>query len=105
MIKRPGAIALSALTACVVVAALIVVGWFLYWHLAESSQNHRYEVNTHSQQYQAALVSQERDRVQGFDAAVDPGQKANIKATFCAAYRDVTQPPDDLLQDVVRICD
>ncbi len=82
---------------------LSVGGWQLHWWAAQSTQNHMYDINTHSQQYQSGLVSAERDRAQGWDAATDTGQKANIKATFCAVYADLTQIPNDLAQDAARL--
>lgn len=89
----------------VVVAIAIVVGaWTGYWWIARQSQNNRYDVNQHSQQYQGALVSQERDRVQGWDAATDPAQKRQIADTFCAVYETLTQPPTDLVEANARIC-
>jgi hypothetical protein len=88
----------------VVAAALIVGAWFGYWALAGRAQTNRYEVNTNSQQYQGGLVSQERDRIAGYDAAIDPAQKAQIKTTFCQVFPDLKPAPDDLVQGSARIC-
>lgn len=96
--------ALAVVGATLAAVLLCVGGWYGYWHLAKAGQNNRYDVNTHSQQYQAALVSQERDRVAGYDAATDPAQKQQIKATFCAVYLDLTQVPADLSAAHARIC-
>jgi len=71
--------------------------WFGYWALAKKSTSNQYDVNTHNQQYQAGLVSQERDRVQAYDTAVDPAQKQQIKLTFCQVYPNLSPPPADLV--------
>lgn len=100
------------------VAAICVGGWFAYWKLAGSAQSDRYKVNTHSQQYQSGLVSQERDRVQAYDqlgtaiAAVkdpatktaDRAQQDQIRETFCQVYADLQNTPTDLTQAHARIC-
>jgi hypothetical protein len=91
------------LLAVLLAVAIAVGGWAVYWRLAGSSQNHRYEVNTHSQQYQAGLESQARDDAQGFDIATDPGQRAQIRMRFCATYPQLTQPAADLTADAARI--
>lgn len=99
--------------------AICVGGWFGYWALAGHSQTRRYEVNTQSQQYQASLVSQERDRVVGYDQlttaiagttdatikAADQEQQDSIKSTFCAVYADLKPPTTDLLEAQSRICE
>jgi len=95
-------------TAVVVVGLLIFAGvcaggWFLYWHLAESSQNNRNTVNTHSQQWQAALIASERDRMQGWTAAVAPEQKTYLKNTFCADYLNLTDIPTDVQHDATLL--
>lgn len=88
----------------VIIAVVGVGGWFLYWTLALKGANNQYNVNTHTQQYQAGLVQQLRDKQQGYDLATDPAQKANFKQTFCAMYPDLTQPPNDLIDANIRIC-
>ena len=92
------------LAAAVTLAGLVFGGWLAYWAIAGHGQTRRYEVNTHSQQYQAGLVSQERDRVTAYDVAVDPAQKRQIKVTFCQVYPDLAPPPDDLIIAHDRIC-
>lgn len=93
-----------------IIAAILVValcatgGWFGYWWMAKASQNNRYDVNTHSQQYQAGLIAQLRDKAAGWDAAVDTAQKTQIAESFCALYVDLTQPPSDLQSAHIRIC-
>jgi hypothetical protein len=87
---------------------LIVVGfigaWFLYWELALKGADNRYEVNTKTQQYQSALVQAQRNRVAGWDMAVDEAQKKNIAQTFCTMQLDLTQVPADLAAAQTRIC-
>ena len=95
---------LTMLVVSFTAAAVLVACWFGYWALSRKATDNRYDINTHSQQYQASLVSQERDRVQAYDAAVDPAQKANVKATFCQVYLTLTQPPADLASAHDRIC-
>jgi hypothetical protein len=89
----------------IIVAAAVLAGlWFEGWALAGQAQSNRYGVNTNSQQYQAGLVAQERDRIAGYDVAVDVAQKAQIKVTFCQVYSDLKPAPDDLISASARIC-
>lgn len=92
------------LVGVIVVVALAVGGWFLYWGIARANQDQQYQVNTNSQQYQQSLIQQEQDRVQGYDAASDTAQKQQIASTFCAVYQDITHPTPDLMQAQARIC-
>jgi len=85
-------------------AAILVGGWFAYWQIAKAGQSARYDVNTHSQQYQAGLVAQERDLITGYDAATDPGQKAQIRSQFCAIYLQLNPATPDLSLAHDRIC-
>jgi len=86
------------------VVGLIFGGWYAYWAIARASTSNRYDVNTHNQQYQAGLVAQERDLVQGYDAAQDPAQKSQIKQQFCSIYQSVNPPPSDLVSAASRLC-
>lgn len=99
-----GQIAFGVIVAIVVVVALSVGGWYLYWFLNEQGTANQNQVNIRSQQFQSGVISSERDRVAGYDAAVDPAQKANIKQTFCTMYLDLTPPPEDLIVANARIC-
>lgn len=83
---------------------LLVALWFGSWALKRANTTQQYKVNTNNQQYQAGLVSQERDRVVGYDDATDPGQKAQIKSTFCVVYLTLKPAPEDLVQANSRIC-
>jgi hypothetical protein len=97
----------NALTVALVAAtavALMTACWFGYWALDRQATSNRYSNDTHNQQYQSGLVSQERDRVQGYDTATDPAQKQQIKATFCQVYPTLDQPPADLVSAHARIC-
>lgn len=94
----------TAVAVFVAVVVLCTGGWLLYWRLALAGQNNQYNVNTHSQQYQAGLIAQERDRIAGYDAAIDPAQKQQIKTSFCQVYPDLTQPPIDIQSAHARIC-
>lgn len=96
--------ALLVVAAAVVLVAVCIFGWKGYWALAERGQTNRYNVNTHSQQYQAGLVAQERDRIQGYDTASDEAQKKQIAMTFCQVYPDLNPAPDDLVAAHARIC-
>lgn len=87
-----------------IVAGLGTGAWFGYWWLAPKAANNQYNVNTHTQQFQTGLVQQLRDKVQGYQLATDPAQKANFAQTFCAMYVDLTQPPQDLIQAHFTIC-
>jgi len=81
--------------AAIAVVAILVGGWFGFWALARANQQ---------QQYQASLISQERDRVAGYDAAADGPQKEQIKSTFCAIYLTLKPAPEDLAAAYSRIC-
>ena len=95
---------LLAIAAVVVVAGICVGGWFLYWGLAHANQQQQYSVNTDGQQYQAALVSQERDRAAAYAVAADGPQKLQIKSTFCAVFPTLKPAPADLIQANSQIC-
>lgn len=93
----------AVVVAGAVVAAIMIGGWKLHWWAAKAAQNNQYQVNTSSQQYQSGLVSQERDRVQGWLNATDATQKSLIGSMFCATYLDLTQVPADLSQAAAEI--
>jgi nitrogen fixation-related uncharacterized protein len=95
---------LTVILVCVTVVAILVGGWFGYWALAKKSTSNQYDVNTHNQQFQSGLVAQERNYVQGYDAAPDGPQKQQIKATFCQIYPDLSPAPSDLIVAHARIC-
>ncbi len=96
--------AVNVVLAAVAAAAVLVAMWFGYWALTKQSVANQYDVNTNTQQYQAGLIGQERDRVTAYDAATDDAQKNNIKTTFCTVYADLTKPPADLQSAHTRIC-
>lgn len=96
--------ALVIVLSVIVGIALIVGAWFGYWALARANQTQQYGVNTDGQQYQAGLISQERDRVTAYNVATDPGQKKSIADQFCAVYLDLTKPPTDLVAAYDDIC-
>ncbi len=93
-----------AAAAVLVGIALLIGGWYAYWGLSRVSTTNRYDVNTRTQQYQAGLISQERDRVSGYMAATDPAQKAVIAQQFCAVYPSLDPPPADLATQAVTLC-
>lgn len=95
---------LIVLGSLLAVAVLAAGGWFGYWFLAGQSQTNQYIVNTQSQQYQASLIDQERNRAQGFDAAAPGPQQTQIASTFCAVLPSVTIVPADLTQASARMC-
>lgn len=98
--KTPGGI----WTAVIAFIALCAGGWFLWWHLALSSVNNQYRVNTHNQEYQGAQVDNARNQYQGW-LSVPPGspQATEIKREFCAVYAGLTQPPADLASDAAQL--
>jgi hypothetical protein len=87
-----------------VAVAVLIGAWFGYWALARQGQTNRYNVNVNNQQYQSGLVSQERDRVSGYDTATDGPQKDQIRQTFCQVYLDLNPAPADLVAAHARIC-
>ena len=96
--------ALQGIAGFAVFVVLCVAGWFVYWNVHKANLDQNNQANHQSQQYQDALISQERDRVQGYDAATDKTQKAQIASTFCQVYPNITHPPTDLVQAEARIC-
>jgi hypothetical protein len=83
-----------------VVAALIAAWWFF----GAAVTGRQYHNDTHNQQYQAGLISAERDRAQAYQVATSAGQKAQLKATFCATYPNITDVPTDLADAYTVIC-
>lgn len=84
--------------------ALLIGSWFLYWGVYRANVAEQRDVNQTSQQWQDATIAAERARIQGYDAATSDAQKAQIKATFCAVYPSITNPPADLASANARIC-
>lgn len=113
-VKTTGAV----ITGVLAFAAVCVAAWAGYWWLAGSSQTHRYQVNTNSQQYQGGLVSQERDRVSAYDSlstaiagttdqnvkVADQQQQRQIETTFCQVFESLNPAPADLAEAHARIC-
>jgi len=97
----------ATLAALLIVIVLCVGGWFGYWWLAKANQSQRYDVNTHSQQYLASLISQERDRVAAYDSLPDGPQRTAIARMFCAVFQELSDkgtPPSDLTTASIRLC-
>lgn len=88
----------------ILTAAILIGLWFGGWALYQANQSARYAANTHSQQWQAGIISQQRDRVTAYDIATDEGQKKQIATTFCAVYLDLNPAPADLTDANFRIC-
>lgn len=94
----------GVIAAIAVVAIIFVGGYGLYWWLAKDTTEKRYDVNTGTQQYQSALISQQRDRVQAIDIATHEGQKKQLTLTFCSTQTEVTVVPPDLAAAAARLC-
>lgn len=90
-------VAVGLLAAC-------IGAWFGYWALQRANTEQQYGVNTETQQYQASLISQERDRVTGWYASTDTAQKRSIASQFCAVYDSLTRVPADLAEAHSNIC-
>ncbi len=86
------------------IVGLLVGIWFGIWFLKGQAQSNQYEVNTHSQQYQAGIVAQERDYANAWRIATDPGQKASIADTFCAEYTQLNPATPDLVDAHASMC-
>jgi hypothetical protein len=80
----------GAIVTVVVIVVLAVVSWQGGWWLSKSSVQHQYEINTQTQQYQNGLVARMDDNIQGYDVAVDPGQKKDLLNTVCTTYTKLT---------------
>jgi Na+/glutamate symporter len=94
----------KAVAVVVTIVAVIVGAYFGYWVIERFNQSNRYEVNTHSQQYQSMLVDAERDRVTAYYASNDVGQRTAIANVFCASYAELDPPTDDLVTARDQIC-
>lgn len=113
-----GRVVFYTLMVIVMIAVIGVSGYFLYFKVAQDSTTRRYNVNTHNQQYQAGLISQERDNAQAYNSdsisianTTDPAvkqsfmsQQSQLKATFCQIYPNLDPPPADLVQANAQIC-
>lgn len=96
---------IGGILAVIVVVALIAIGgWKLHWWMAKATVQNQYVVNTQTQQYQAGLISQERDNVLAWNKAVDPGQKQAISDQFCAIFQSLSPAPADLVSARSNIC-
>lgn len=100
----------------IVIIALCVGGWFLYWKITQANVNQQYQVNTHSQQYQSAQIDEARDYFNGWSSdeqaliTAPASQKSQWTSqaqdeanTFCATYADLTKPPSDLIEDATKV--
>jgi len=83
---------------------ITIVSVLLWWFLAGPFQSRQYEINTHSQQWQAAKVSELRNTVQAYNAATDESQKTALANTFCAEYTELNPPTADLQDAHSLIC-
>lgn len=100
-----GKVVLLSFVGLILLVAIAVGGWEGGWWLNKANANKQYQVNINTQQYQAGLISQERDNVIGWQSATDSGQKDIIKNTFCTMYLNLTQPPADLVFANSKICE
>lgn len=94
----------ATIAGLVVLVGLAVGGYSLYWHVAKQNVRNQYDVNTNTQQYQAGLISQERNLALDWGKAVDPGQKQAIADQFCGIYPNLNPTPSDLATANTRIC-
>lgn len=100
MMATIGKSLLAIVVTIALVVGLVIGGWALYqWNISK-----KYQADTHNQQYQSALIAQERDRAEAWDKAVDTAQKSHLASTFCAVYVDITDVPTDLVLANERIC-
>lgn len=96
---------LVGMAAFVLFIGLCVGGWYGYWALQSSSQQNRYQVNTHGQQYQSGIIAQARDDAKGWNVAVDSAQKKFLATEFCTVYLNIDSPkPADIVADYAIIC-
>jgi hypothetical protein len=101
---------LSGFVAAISIFAILCVGGYsLYWWVTKDSTDRRYDVNTHSQQWNAAKVDQLRNLAHDYSVAVDPGQKEAIGSQFCSLYQVLNPAPpanatDDLFSAHSTIC-
>lgn len=97
-------ISAAVLAAVILVPTIAVALWFGYWFLARENTEQRYKVNTGTQQYQSALIAQQRDRVLAYDLATNADQKAAIAAQLCQINPSISPLPADLASAGARIC-
>jgi hypothetical protein len=88
--------ALLAVVGIAVFVLLCIGAYQGYWYLAKKNVQNQYDVNTGTQQYQAGLISQERDLVIGWNRSPDAGQKTAMADQFCAIYSQIHPVPADL---------
>lgn len=87
--------------------AVVVIGWALWhglWAANRSAVQHTYEINRDSQQFQAGLISQERNLSLDWNRAIDPGQKRAIADQFCQIYPNLQPATADLASVHDSIC-
>lgn len=89
----------------IVLITVVGVGGYLgYWWLAKDTTQRRYDTNTQTQQYQAGLISQERNLSLDWNRAIDPGQRQAIADQFCQVYPTLNPAPADLVTVHASIC-
>lgn len=106
---KPFHAVLAGLGAIAVVVLVAIGGWKLHWWMAKSTVEHQYDINTNTQQWNAAKIDQLRNLAHDYGVAQDPGQKSAIGSQFCSIYQVVKPAPpanatDDLYSAHATIC-
>lgn len=92
----------AAISAAVLAATLALAA--IWWFGGGIVNTRDYNNNVDSQAFQAGLVAQARGYADGWNAATDAGQKAQIASRFCTVVQDITLVPADLATDKMEIC-
>ena len=92
------------IVAVVVIVALCVGGYNLYWQIQKQDSANQNDVNHNSQQYQDSLTQREQDRYLDWTHTTDAGQKQAIADQFCQDYADIREPSGDLVAAHAKVC-
>ena len=108
---------LYGLLTILVIAIVTIALWQLHWWFFKENLNHEYKGTVQSQSYQAGVIQDERNRVEGLEkdetaitsSQGEPKQAAEsqlvqLKKTFCASYGELSKPPSDLVAAHDKYC-
>ena len=94
MMKSTAGVVLAVVLSVITVALLAVGAWQLHWWMAKSTVQHRYDINTNTQQYQSSKIAQLRDLAHDLSAPGLPdSQRQYLSSEFCSVYQLITPPP------------
>jgi predicted negative regulator of RcsB-dependent stress response len=86
------------------VVIVIVIAALTWSGLAPWVADKKREINENSQQFQDALVREQRNLVTAINTAVNKEQKQFFTEQFCAEYVNIESPPNDLTIAHGKLC-